>query len=149
MKRNESELHYWCVGTPVTLGSPYPWGITLVPMCPSGRILAYPERARMRLPSPKGWAGSFGGIMASPTCHSKKTESVAFRFPQTVAAGAPVSRSGPSAVAAVAALSVEFVAKPRESQRVEAAIPAAIAAAFRDITGLPARLVMIPYHQPP
>src|SRR6266404_791948 len=25
-----------------------------VPMCPSGRILARPERARMRLPSPKG-----------------------------------------------------------------------------------------------
>src|SRR5260370_41169206 len=103
MKRNESELHYWCVGTPVTLGSPYPWGITLVPMCPSRRILAYPERARMRLPSPKGWAGSFGGIMASLTCHSNRKESVAFMIPQNVTFGAQVSRSRPSAVDAVAA----------------------------------------------
>jgi hypothetical protein len=38
---------------------------------------------------------------------------------------------------------VEFVAKPREAQRVEAAIPAAIAGAFKDVTGFAGCLVMI------
>jgi len=37
-----------------TFGSPNPWGPSPVPMCPCGRVLACPERARMRLPSLKG-----------------------------------------------------------------------------------------------
>src|SRR5258708_4042877 len=46
-----------CVGTPSTSGVLIRGEPSPVPMCPSGRIQARPERARMRLPSPKG--GSF------------------------------------------------------------------------------------------
>lgn len=47
-------MHYLLEGSPersgiLIRGEPSP-----VPMCPSGRIQARPERARMRLPSPKG-----------------------------------------------------------------------------------------------
>ncbi len=41
------------------------------------------------------------------------------------------------------ALSVEFVAKPQEAHRVEAAIPAAIAGALKDVAGFAGCLVMI------
>ena len=61
-------MHYSFVGTPersgvLIRGEPSP-----VPTCPSGRILARPERARMRLPSLKGgldhWRnfGKFGTL---------------------------------------------------------------------------------------
>jgi hypothetical protein len=43
----------------------------------------------------------------------------------------------------VTALSVEFVAKPQEARRVEAAIPAALADALKDVTGFAGCLVMI------
>ena len=41
------------------------------------------------------------------------------------------------------ALSVEFVAKPQESHRVEATIPTAIAGALKDVAGFAGCLVMI------
>jgi hypothetical protein len=41
------------------------------------------------------------------------------------------------------ALSVEFVAKPQEAHRVEAAIPAAIAGALKEVDGFAGCLVMI------
>jgi len=41
------------------------------------------------------------------------------------------------------ALSIEFVAKPQEAHRVEAAIPAAVAGALKDVTGFAGCLVMI------
>src|SRR5436853_75635 len=47
-------MHYSFVGTPVGSGVLIRGEPSPVPMCPSGRILARPERARMRLPSPKG-----------------------------------------------------------------------------------------------
>lgn len=43
----------------------------------------------------------------------------------------------------VAALSVEFVAKPQEAHRVETTIPAAIAGALKDVAGFAGCLVMI------
>src|SRR5260370_26729872 len=43
-----------CAGTPSTSGVLIRGDPSPVPMCPSGRILVRPERARMRLPSPKG-----------------------------------------------------------------------------------------------
>ena len=45
------------------------------------------------------------------------------------------------------ALSVEFVAKPQEAHRVEAAIPAAIAGALRDVDGFAGCLVMISHYE--
>jgi hypothetical protein len=43
----------------------------------------------------------------------------------------------------VTALSVEFVAKPQEAARVEAAIPMAITGSLKDVTGFAGCLVMI------
>jgi hypothetical protein len=48
-----------------------------------------------------------------------------------------------SAVPPVTALSVEFVAKPQDAHRVEAAIPAAIAGALKGVAGFAGCLVMI------
>src|SRR6266513_5678622 len=47
-------MHYSFVGTPVSSGVLIRGEPSPVPMCPSGRILARPERARMRLLSLKG-----------------------------------------------------------------------------------------------
>jgi len=49
-------MHYSFVGTPVGSGVLIRGEPSPVPMCPSGRILARPERARMRLPLSEGWA---------------------------------------------------------------------------------------------
>jgi hypothetical protein len=43
----------------------------------------------------------------------------------------------------IAALSIEFVAKPQEVHRVQAGIPAAIAGALKDVTGFAGCLVMV------
>lgn len=84
--------------------------------------------------------------MASPVRYSSTAKNAAYPFPQNAALklqppanGTP----GASSVTAVAALSIEFVAKPQEAHRVEAAIPAAIADALKDVTGFAGCLVMI------
>ncbi len=55
MKRIQASTHYPSVRSRYPgffiHGEPSP-----VPVCPSGRILARPERARMRLPFSQGWA---------------------------------------------------------------------------------------------
>lgn len=81
--------------------------------------------------------------MASSTYYSSMKQSVTLPFLRTAAGKAQASKAGTSAVPAMTALSVEFVAKPREAQQVEAAIPAAIAGAFREVTGFAGCLVMI------
>ena len=45
------------------------------------------------------------------------------------------------------ALSIEFVAKPQQAHRVEAAIPAAVAGALKDVNGFAGCLVMISNHE--
>src|SRR6266478_5329187 len=85
--------------------------------------------------------------MASPVYYSSSITRVALPFLQAAGARAQVSRTGTSSVPAVTALSVEFVAKPREAQQVEAAIPSAIAGAFKDVTGFAGCLVMISDHE--
>jgi hypothetical protein len=70
-------------------------------------------------------------------------QSVALPFPTNAVGKAQTSKTETSAVPDVTALSVEFVAKPREAQRVEATIPRAIAGAFKDVTGFAGCLVMI------
>jgi hypothetical protein len=54
--------------------------------------------------------------------------------------GAAVSTAG---FPEVTALSVEFVAKPQETHRVQSAIPAALAGALKDVSGFAGCLVMI------
>jgi hypothetical protein len=71
----------------------------------------------------------------------KQSYTLPFLQTATVKAQAPTAAASSAPV--VTALSVEFVAKPREAQRVEAAIPAAIAGAFKDVTGFAGCLVMI------
>ena len=56
-------------------------------------------------------------------------------------------RTGLAGIPPVTALSVEFVAKPQEARQVEAAIPAAIAGALKNVTGFAGCLVMISDHE--
>ena len=84
--------------------------------------------------------------MASPVRCSSTTKNSAYPFPQTAALKPqpPVDgTSGAPSVITVTALSIEFVAKPQEAHRVEAAIPAALAGALKDVTGFAGCLVMI------
>ena len=68
---------------------------------------------------------------------------VAYPFPHTAALKQQLPANGKSGAPPVTALSVEFVAKPQEAPRVEAAIPAAIAGALKDVAGFAGCLVMI------
>jgi hypothetical protein len=51
--------------------------------------------------------------------------------------------NGAPAASPLRALSIEFVARPGEAHRVEAAIPAAVAGALKDLAGFAGCLVMI------
>jgi hypothetical protein len=81
--------------------------------------------------------------MASPIRYSNVIKNVAYPFPQSAALKPQPSANGISAVPTVTALSVEFVAKPQDAHRVEAAIPAAIAGALKGVAGFAGCLVMI------
>jgi len=123
------------------LGSPNPWGPSPAPTCPSGRILARPERARMRLPSPKG--GLFiGGVLKSLVRYSNAMGNLSHPFLQTAAWKQQRANSA-SAASPLTALTIEFAARPEQAHRVEAAIPAAIAGALKDVAGFAGYLVMI------
>jgi len=79
----------------------------------------------------------------STGCQADLANRVAFRFPQ-----AAEPRSGPPAHSTtcnfqVAALSIEFVAKPHEAHRAQSVIPPALAAAFKEVTGFAGCLVMV------
>ncbi len=80
--------------------------------------------------------------MPNTVRQSDPANRVPFRFPQ-----ATVPRSCPPADCAgsncqVTALSIEFVAKPHEAHRAQWAIPSALAAAFKEVTGFAGCLVM-------
>ena len=81
--------------------------------------------------------------MASPVRYSSASKNLPYPFPRTAAlqSNSPANRT--SGLPPVTALSVEFVAKPQEAHRVQAAIPAAIAGALKDVTGFAGCLVMI------
>jgi hypothetical protein len=81
--------------------------------------------------------------VASPVRYSSITKNVASPFSQTAALKPQPPANGTSGAPPVTALSVEFVAKPQEAHRVEAAIPAAFAGALKDVTGFAGCLVMI------
>ena len=80
--------------------------------------------------------------MASPMHQFNASRNVALRFPKTSR-----EKAGSSASAAnfsgMTALSVEFVAKPEETHRVQSAIPAALAGALEEVSGFAGCLVMI------
>lgn len=81
--------------------------------------------------------------MASPVRYSNMTNSVTYPFPNTAALRSHATAKGSSGTPPVTALSIEFVAKPQEAHRVEAAIPAAFAGALKDVNGFAGCLVMI------
>ena len=81
--------------------------------------------------------------MASPARYSRVAQNVGNAFPKTNKVKPQLLRDGKSNVPQVTALSVEFVAKPQEAHRAEAAIPAAIIGALKDVTGFAGCLVMI------
>src|SRR5258708_32683850 len=69
-----------CRNARTTGSSLFRWQPSPVPKCPSGRILARPERAWMRLPSPKG------GPVQLEECQKRpgmRTHDVAYPFPQS------------------------------------------------------------------
>jgi hypothetical protein len=85
--------------------------------------------------------------VSSLASHSSVTQNVGYPFSQDARSKQQRSRPGVGSGLPVTALSVEFVAKPQEAHRVEAAIPAAIAGALKDVTGFAGCLVMISEHE--
>ena len=81
--------------------------------------------------------------MATQVRYSSVTQNAAYPFSQTAASKPHAPASASSGTPPIAALSIEFVAKPQEARRVEAAIPAAISGALKDVTGFGGCLVMI------
>ena len=76
--------------------------------------------------------------MDSSVRYANLMRSTAYLYPGQLKT--PPPSNGKSSLTA---LSIEFVAKPQEAHRVEAAIPAAVAGALKDVTGFAGCLVMI------
>ena len=81
--------------------------------------------------------------MASPASYPNMTNSVTYPFYKSTALNPQSLAKGTSRVPPMTALSVEFVAKPQEAHRVEAAIPSAIAGALKEVDGFAGCLVMV------
>lgn len=81
--------------------------------------------------------------MQSQVRHPSVIQNAAYPFSQTAASKPHTPASGTSGSPDIAALSIEFVAKPQESHRVQTAIPAAIAGALKDVSGFAGCLVMV------
>src|SRR5260370_2400661 len=91
----------------------------------------------------------FGGTLASPASYPNMTNNVTYPFHNSSSLHPQSITKGNSGVPPMTALSVEFVAKPQEAHRVEAAIPAAIAGALRSEerrVGKECRSRWSPYH---
>ena len=92
--------------------------------------------------------GSYiGGTLASPARYPDMTNSVTYPFHKSPSLHPQSIAKGTSGVPPMTALSVEFVAKPQEAHRVEAAIPSAIAGALKEVDGFAGCLVMISDHE--
>ena len=88
-----------------------------------------------------------GGTLASPASYPNMTNSVTYPFQKNAALNPQSAARGTSGIPPMTALSVEFVAKPQEAHRVEAAIPAAIAGALKEVDGFAGCLVMISHQE--
>jgi len=84
-----------------------------------------------------------GGNLASPARYSGMTNSGTYPFLQHSSLRSSTTSPATSGFPPVTALSVEFVAKPQEARRVQAAIPGALASALKDVNGFAGCLVMI------
>ena len=81
--------------------------------------------------------------MPSTVRHSNPGNKVAFPFPRASATEPYPPKVFATSNSQVTALSIEFVAKPHEAHRAQLAIPSALAAAFKEITGFAGCLVMV------
>jgi hypothetical protein len=79
--------------------------------------------------------------------YSDMTNSVTYPFLQKPPLESNPNAHGTSGFPPFTALSVEFVAKPQQAHRVEAAIPAALAGALNDVSGFAGCLVMISHYE--
>jgi len=75
--------------------------------------------------------------------YSTVTQNVIYRLPRSAASKSRLPASATSGLPPVTALSIEFVAKPEETHRVQASIPTAIAGALKNVNGFAGCLVMI------
>ena len=130
----------------------YPGGSTPIPLCPSRRIRACPERVRMRLPSckravPVEGVFNHGGFVSGPARQISSSQKNVVAFRDVSDAGfrveAPIARS----VSALTAFSFEFVAKPEQAASAPLLLPAAIQSGLEDITGFAGSLVMVSEHE--
>lgn len=80
--------------------------------------------------------------MPSTVSQSDPANRVAFRFPQAAEPRSCPPAASAAGILQVAALSIEFVAKPHEAHRAQSVIPPALAAAFKEVTGFAGCLVM-------
>jgi hypothetical protein len=71
------------------------------------------------------------------------TNSVTYPLLYKSSVKSSTAQRAPSGLPLVTALSIEFVAKPQEARRVQAAIPSALASALKDVNGFAGCLVMI------
>ena len=81
--------------------------------------------------------------MPSTVRHSNPANKVAFPFPNSLARESYPPKISVTSSSQVTALSIEFVAKPQEAHRAQLAIPSALAAAFKEVTGFAGCLVMV------
>ena len=88
-------------------------------------------------------AGLFiGGMLKSLVHYPNAIENLGHPFLRT-AVRRQRRANGASAAPPLTALTIEFVAKPEQTHRVEAAIPGAIAGALKDVAGFAGCLMMI------
>lgn len=81
--------------------------------------------------------------MASPVQHPSLSKNVAIPFPRASAAETGLPLAQTKGAPRLSALSVEFVAKPQETHRVQSAIPASLAGALGDVAGFAGCLVLV------
>ncbi len=97
----------------------------------------------MRLP-PQNWRGSkSGGCVLNSLGKSRAAENAARPSTPATPAQLPRVTNDIGRDPQVAALSIEFVAKPQEAPKVHSAIPAAIAGALREVTGFAGCFVFV------
>jgi hypothetical protein len=83
-----------------------------------------------------------GGMLKSLVRYPIPRVNLSYPFLQTPARKQQRANSA-SAASPLTALTIEFVAKPEQAHRVEAAIPGAIAGALKDVAGFAGYLMMI------
>jgi hypothetical protein len=121
----------------------YPGGSTPIPLCPSRRIRARPERAWMRLPSVEGEGRTKGGSVSSPIRQQRSLGKSGSTFPDISCPKFETESRRILGPNALAAFSFEFVAKPEQAAGATLILPTAIQSGLEDVAGFAGSLVMV------